>query len=42
MNTNEGDTQGLGNQVNENLQQNPSRGPMIALEGSSNVEGLDY
>ena len=42
LDSNEDKTQGLSNQVTKNPQQNPSGGPMVVLEVSSNVERVDY
>jgi len=42
LNSNEGETWDLGNQASENPQQNPSRGPAVALEVSSSIEDLNY
>ena len=42
LNSNEGETEGSGNEARENTQQNPSVGLIVALEVSSNVEALDY
>ena len=42
LNNNEGESQGWGNQANENSEQNPSGGPRVTLEVFSNVECPDY